>query len=79
LLSFNYPELKHPERCNKCGACMNSCPIHAILRVDPFEVDITKCATREDCFICAMACPTGALVLKEGRKEELKIREPGGT
>jgi len=65
-LPFNYPELKHPQNCNKCAACMNACSLHAITKIDPFEVDKSKCAKRKECFTCIMACRTGALVIVSG-------------
>ncbi|MBS7247926.1 MAG: 4Fe-4S binding protein [Candidatus Jordarchaeales archaeon] len=65
-MPFNYPQLKNPQRCSKCASCMNSCPLHAITRIEPFEVDVSKCAKKGECFTCAMACKTGALVLMSG-------------
>ncbi|MHA1580507.1 MAG: 4Fe-4S binding protein [Candidatus Freyarchaeota archaeon] len=71
-MKFNYPVLAYPERCQHCKTCMTVCPVGAIKNIDPrFEVDISKCATRTDCFICVMHCKGHALVLKEEDTEEI--------
>ncbi|MFB0561507.1 MAG: 4Fe-4S binding protein [Candidatus Lokiarchaeia archaeon] len=70
-MKFNYPLLKNPERCQHCKTCITACPVGAIKDIDPrFEVDISKCATRTDCFSCAMHCKSHALVLKQAETNE---------
>ncbi|MGQ9722249.1 MAG: indolepyruvate ferredoxin oxidoreductase subunit alpha [Candidatus Jordarchaeum sp.] len=66
-MKFNYPVLVNPEKCQHCGTCKLVCPLGAIKEIDPrFKVDISKCATRIDCFSCVMHCKSHALVLKQG-------------
>lgn len=50
----------HPERCDRCGACMKACP-HGSLRVASgyIYVDVVSC---DGCFACGETCTTGAIV-----------------
>ncbi|WXG41111.1 MAG: 4Fe-4S dicluster domain-containing protein [Candidatus Freyarchaeum deiterrae] len=74
-MRFNYPVLANPEICQHCKTCMTACPVEAIKDIDPrFEVDVSKCATRSDCFSCVMHCKSHALILKQAdNKEKINI------
>jgi len=46
------------DACVSCGACMDSCPAHAITEgADHYEIDASACL---DCGACADICPVGA-------------------
>lgn len=46
------------EKCTKCGACANECPVDAInFDGEKYVVDREKCI---DCGTCLAACPVGA-------------------
>ena len=47
------------DRCNGCGACIESCPQEAISLVDGIaRIDSSLCT---ECQACLAACPTGAI------------------
>ena len=49
---------KISDDCVACGACVESCPVEAIMEGDgKFEIDADKCIS---CGSCADACPVGA-------------------
>ncbi len=46
------------DKCIKCGACINMCPVQAISMVNAqVVIDPKKCI---DCGTCASICPVGA-------------------
>lgn len=45
------------ENCIACGACVEVCPVRAIVMDDPTKTDVEKCIT---CTACIYACPTKA-------------------
>jgi formate hydrogenlyase subunit 6/NADH:ubiquinone oxidoreductase subunit I len=50
---------KITEECLACGACIDSCPVEAIIEGDIYKIEPDKC---ESCGACSDACPTGAIV-----------------
>ena len=49
---------KISDKCIKCGACKEVCPVEAISEgADQYEIDADKCI---DCGTCADVCPVGA-------------------
>lgn len=44
-------------KCTACGACVQNCPVNAIVAENPRKTDKTKCIT---CMGCAAICPQGA-------------------
>jgi ferredoxin-type protein NapG len=65
------PELGFLAACTRCGACIDVCPVHAIVKAAPraglaagtpvLEPALQACVVCED-MPCARACPTGALI-----------------
>jgi len=66
------PELGFLAACTRCGACIDVCPVHAILKAAPsaglaagtpyLEPTVQACVVCEE-MPCAKSCPTGALVV----------------
>jgi MauM/NapG family ferredoxin protein len=66
------PELGFLAACTRCGACIDVCPVHAIVKAPPsaglaagtphLEPAVQACVVCPD-MPCARACPTGALVM----------------
>lgn len=52
--------LIHPEKCTKCGICLENCRYEAIK--DYFEVDPISC---EGCALCHYLCPESAISMEE--------------
>ena len=48
--------------CNKCGACIEQCPVDAISPINPKEVDKEKCIS---CMRCVAICPQNARHVNE--------------
>jgi len=48
------------EKCNACGACVDSCPVEALKLKDIAVVDEETCI---DCGTCVDECPEGAISL----------------
>ena len=47
------------DKCTRCGACKDSCPVEAISEGDPkFVIDADTCV---DCGACTGACPNDAI------------------
>lgn len=47
------------DKCTKCGACKDTCPVEAISEGDKkFVIDADTCV---DCGACAGACPVEAI------------------
>lgn len=44
-------------KCTACGACVQNCPVNAIVAENPRKTDKTKCIT---CMGCAAICPQDA-------------------
>lgn len=54
-----YPDV---ERCKRCGACLATCPTHAMSPIDGFPViDYDTCIS---CFCCDEVCPHNAIAQK---------------
>ncbi len=52
--------------CVQCGACMDDCPVQAIVRIGrQFQV-VSSCI---DCGNCAVICPVGAAVKEDCEKK----------
>lgn len=52
------------QNCVACGACMKTCPRHAIqiFKGIRAEVDLNQCI---GCGLCAQVCPAGLIEIKE--------------
>ena len=51
---------KISDKCIKCGACKEVCPVEAISEgPDQYEIDADKCI---DCGACAGECPNEAII-----------------
>ncbi|MCL2675853.1 MAG: 4Fe-4S binding protein [Firmicutes bacterium] len=50
---------KVTEECIGCGACVDSCPVTAIVLNDKAEIDPDTCI---DCGACESECPVSAIV-----------------
>ncbi|THB67248.1 MAG: 4Fe-4S dicluster domain-containing protein [Spirochaetaceae bacterium] len=47
------------DECVACGACVDACPVNAILEGDPiYKIDPALCT---DCGACVDECPTEAI------------------
>ena len=47
------------DKCTRCGACIEVCPVEAISEGDPkFVIDADSCV---DCGACASECPSEAI------------------
>ena len=54
---------KISEECIACGACVEECPVEAILEGDPhYTIDAEKCT---DCGACVDVCPVTAIAAAE--------------
>jgi Fe-S-cluster-containing dehydrogenase component len=53
-----------PEKCKKCYACLEVCPVQAIKKQDDGTVviDTSLCL---NCGCCAAACPVGAVIFDD--------------
>lgn len=53
----------NPQRCNRCGVCVQNCPVGAIAlgRQGPARVEQSKCIR---CYCCHELCPATAIELK---------------
>ncbi len=51
------PGIVHPERCGRCGRCVEHCPMDVI---DPETFTVTKPEACIRCMACVSACPAGA-------------------
>ena len=59
---FSMPQVEKG-KCEKCGACVESCP-YSVIRMDEFpEIDAKWCV---GCCRCVDVCPTGAMHQPEG-------------
>lgn len=68
------PELIFLAACTRCGACLDVCPVHAIMKAPPdaglaagtpmIEPSVQPCTVCPD-MPCAAACPTDALAVPE--------------
>jgi heterodisulfide reductase subunit A len=76
------PNYIQRERCTGCGACVAVCPAKCIAVVHPVisggtpVLDISACRRShgKTCVLCARACPTGAIDLKEAPSQpELEV------
>ena len=49
-----------PKRCSRCGACLEACPMEAVVSdaENRFFIDPDRCT---DCGSCADACPENAV------------------
>jgi uncharacterized protein (DUF362 family)/NAD-dependent dihydropyrimidine dehydrogenase PreA subunit len=50
-----------PGRCNGCGTCVDSCPVHVITPGTPVTFDLKGCI---GCLCCAEVCPQGAITAR---------------
>ncbi len=56
-----------PEKCNQCGACVEICPVDAVV---DFQIDTSGCV---GCTGCAEVCPTGAVEVPWTGNRELSV------
>ncbi|HET54050.1 MAG TPA: 4Fe-4S dicluster domain-containing protein [Ignavibacteria bacterium] len=55
---MEYPKVD-PEICTGCGACMEICPVDAIVMENGIaKIIVDKC---RGCYACQNACPTSAI------------------
>jgi len=76
------PELGFLAACTRCGACIDVCPVHALLKAPPsaglaagtpyLEPTVQACVVCAD-IPCAHACPTGALVVSDSGWSEVRM------
>jgi MauM/NapG family ferredoxin protein len=76
------PEMGFLAACTRCGACIDVCPVHAVLKAPaaagfaagtPFlDPKIQACVVCDD-IPCARSCPTGALVVPPGGWAEIRL------
>ncbi|MCK5538301.1 MAG: 4Fe-4S binding protein [Bacteroidales bacterium] len=50
------------EECTACGACMDECPVEAIIEGDVYSIDADACT---DCGACADVCPVECISPEE--------------
>ena len=53
----------HPEKCTRCGLCVQSCPV-VLIRQDKAELPVAEAAEVGNCILCghcAAVCPNDAL------------------
>lgn len=65
------------ESCSGCGACIRSCPAHAITG-KPKELHVINQVKCVDCSVCGFTCPTRSVVSFRGavvKRVEPRIRE----
>jgi len=67
-LHIHEPPVINPERCTKCGACLEICPVDAI---KDWKIDPTKCIR---CQGCAEVCKDGAIPLNWVSSRDLSER-----
>lgn len=46
------------DECNVCGACLDACPVDAIVQYPDYRIDPYTCV---NCGNCVGACPNGAI------------------
>ena len=65
----NYRAVVDPEECISCGACIERCPVKAMLRMKMArrKVERAKCI---GCGVCVIGCPTDAIELVPVSAEE---------
>ena len=51
------------DSCTACGACLLTCPEHALVPTVPLQVRADRCTS---CGECVEVCPADALVLTPG-------------
>jgi uncharacterized protein (DUF362 family)/ferredoxin len=54
------PQIKE-EKCTRCGACVEACPLPAVIDLKTLKVNYGTC---ERCLLCFDACPEGAISVK---------------
>lgn len=64
------------DRCNGCGICSQLCPVDNISMLDEKVVFGHKCIF---CLRCYNLCPTNALLIGEGTKNEARYRRYKGA
>jgi dissimilatory sulfite reductase (desulfoviridin) alpha/beta subunit len=57
------PEFSHPEKCTKCGKCVEACPDKAVVMEEEGPVIIKKHC--KQCGACAVECPEEAMTIVE--------------
>lgn len=67
-LHIHKPPVINPERCTKCGTCLEICPVDAI---KDWTIDPTKCVR---CQGCAEVCKDGAISLNWVSSRDLSER-----
>lgn len=63
-----------PEKCTKCGKCMEACRFGAIERGAPFMVNRLLC---EGCGVCQLVCPAEAARIEPVMNGEIRIKNTG--
>ncbi|HEY6809099.1 MAG TPA: 4Fe-4S dicluster domain-containing protein [Gemmatimonadales bacterium] len=76
------PEIAFLAACTRCGACIDVCPVHALVKAPPgaglaagtpsFDPTRQACVACDD-MPCARACPTGALQVPAGGWAEVHL------
>jgi ferredoxin len=59
------------DKCLKCGACAEACPVDAIDLENYSFIDKEKCIL---CCACIKSCPENARTMKNGRVKDIAIR-----
>ena len=57
------PPLTVLDSCTACGACLLTCPEHALVPTVPLQVRTDRCTA---CGECVEICPADALLLRVG-------------
>jgi uncharacterized protein (DUF362 family)/ferredoxin len=68
------------ERCTRCGACVDACPLPSVIDLATLQVNPRTC---QRCLLCFEACPEAAIVVKgmsgttgaSARSSEVAARE----